>query len=219
MEGHHLEDSLKEALAGLQHYIDLQVRYNKLLFAKKTGEASAFFIFFLVLLGFVSFALLFLSFAFIEWYYANYGDRFTGRLIAGLFYVLLALIVLIFRKALIVNPVRRNIGNMFSREVDDQGVSVFKSKESLNKSLYKYKKKISKEEKDLKHTFNNLKNDFTLPKIIQNTARVTYQSFMTATNMARLSLNIAKSIKNKFRNSVHKNKKGRARPQIEEKSN
>lgn len=207
MESSRLEDSLKDALAGLQYYVDLQVKYNKLLFAKKTGEFTSYFITFLILLGIFSFALLFLSFAFVEWYAARYGDRLTGRLIVGVFYLVMGLVVFLFRKNLIKNPVRRFLGMMLSSETDEDGISAFKTKETLNKSIHKYKKAIKSQEKDLKDKFDKLGSDFSFPKIIQNAARATYQSFMTAKNMAKLSFYVMNGIKHKIGSIFFKKEK------------
>ena len=218
MESNRLEDSLKDTLAGLQYYVDLQVKYNKLLFAKKTGEFSSFFITFLLLTGIFSFALLFLSFAFVEWYTAHYGDRLTGRLIVGVFYLVVGLIVFLFRKSLIKKPVRRFLGMMLSTETDEDGISVFKTKATLNKSIHKYKKAIKTQEKDLKDKFDKLGSDFSFPKIIQNAARATYQSFMTAKNMARLSYFIMNSIKTKLGSVFFKKHKKEHQKKLEGKN-
>jgi len=198
MEKSRLEDSLKDALAGLHYYVDLQVKYNKLLFAKRTGEISSFFILAQILLVALSFSFLFLTLAFVEWYAQHVGDRLTGRLIAGAFYLLLAVIVFIFRKSLINRPVRRFMGSMFPEDLGEDGKSVFRSNIGLNKDIAKYKQEIKEQEKDLKEKFNNLEEFLSFPKLFQSAMQSTYQSLLTARNMAKLSYMIMGGIKSKM---------------------
>ena len=98
MESKNLDGSLKDTLVGLQHYVDLQIRYNKLLLAKRMGEISSIFVLFLLLLGIISFALFFLSFAFVDWFAANYSNRFYGHLIVFGFYFLIALLLFLLKE-------------------------------------------------------------------------------------------------------------------------
>ncbi len=198
MENTRLEDSLKDALAGLQYYVELQVKYNKLLFAKRTGEISSFLFLATILLVVFSFSLLFLTFAFVEWYAQHVGDRFTGRLIVGAFYLLLGIIIFIFRKGLINRPIRRFIGNMFPEELGEEGETVFKTNNALNRSVVKYKTAIKEQEKEMKEKLENLESFLSFPKLMQSAMQSTYNSFLTAKNMARLSFMIAGSIKNKM---------------------
>ncbi len=198
MENPRLEDSLKDTLAGLQYYVELQVKYNKLLFAKRMGEASSFFILVMLLLVVFSFSLVFLSLAFIEWYTLHVGDRLSGRLIVGGFYLLLGIIILIFRKGLIFNPVRRMMGSWFPEELSEEGKTVFKSNQALNKNIIKYKTAINEQEKDLKEKFNNLEDYLSFPNLLQSAFRSTYQSFITAKNMAKMSYLLMSGMKKAF---------------------
>ena len=212
-----LEDSLKDALAGLQYYIELQVKYNKLLFAKRSGEISSFLMLAAILLVVFSFALLFLTFAFIEWYAQHVGDRFTGRLIVGAFYLLLGIIIILFRKSLINRPVRRFMGNMFPEELGKDGESVFKTNEALNRSIVKYKEAVREQEKDLKEKFDNLEGFLSFPKLVQSAMQSTYQSMVTAKNMARLSYLIMSGIKNKMGSIFSRKHKKEPPKELEEK--
>ena len=198
MEKTRLEDSLKDALAGLQYYVELQVKYNKLLFAKRTGEFSSFFILAQILLVILSFSFLFLTLAFVEWYAQHVGDRFTGRLIVGAFYLLLGVIIFIFRKSLINRPIRRFMGSMFPEELGENGKSVFRSDIGLNKDLAKYKQKIREQEKEMKDKFDDLEEFLSFPKLFQSAVQSTYQSMLTAKNMAKLSYMIMNGVKSKM---------------------
>ncbi|NOX86407.1 MAG: phage holin family protein [Chlorobi bacterium] len=198
MENARFEDSLKDALAGLQYYVELQVKYNKLLFAKRTGEISAFFILIMLLLVVFSFSFLFLTLAFVEWYAQHVGDRFSGRLIVGAFYLLLGIIVLIFRKSLIYGPVRKFMGSLFPEELSEEGKSVFHTNQALNKDIIKHKKAIKEQEKDLKEKFEHLEDFLSFPNLMQNAVRSAYQSFLTAKNMAKLSYLMMNGMKKAF---------------------
>ena len=196
MESKNLDGSLKDTLVGLQHYVDLQIRYNKLLLAKRMGEIFSIFILFLLLLGMFSFALFFLSFAFVDWYAANYGNRFYGHLIVFGFYFVLALLLLLLREPLIFGPIRKLIANIFATEQDDGGnKKVFRSKEAIDLLLNNYRETIKEEEKELKEKFEKLGKVFTIPNVIQSAGRGIYRSFVTTSTMARLTYQLVKRIK------------------------
>jgi len=109
-----LNEFLKETFQELKDYFDLQLRYNKLIMAKKTGEISSFFVLLMILGFFGAFFLLAASFGFVWWYSRNDpSQRWTGFLIVAGFYLIAALLVYLFREKVIYKPMRRLTSNKF----------------------------------------------------------------------------------------------------------
>ena len=219
MDKVNLDDLMKAALVELQEYLDLQIRYNKVLLAKRLGEISSYFTLFLLLLGVTGFIFIFLSFAFVEWFNTIYDDSYYGHLIVAGFYIFLALLLLLFRKQLIFNPIRSLLGGILigeeSNHIED-AVS-FKTKEGLNINLKKYKKAIDKKEKKLRERFEKLGDQFTVSNIIQTVAMNAYNSFITTSNIAKAAYNLIKRITGKKKRKVKKKQRDGS-PEIEENS-
>jgi len=216
MDSKNLDGSLKDALMSLQHYVDLQVRYNKLLLAKRMGEVSSIFVLFMLLLGIFSFALLFLTFAFVDWYAANYGSRSVANIIAFLAYLIIALIIIFLREPLIFGPIRKLFTRMFTND-DDNGekVKIFRSKQAINLQLKNYKEMLHDEEAELKEKFEKLGAVFTLPNVIQSVGKGFYRSFVTTSNIAKITYKIVRRIKSNINRKKEKKRKENP-PQLEE---
>lgn len=213
MESKNLDGSLKDTLVSLQYYVDLQIRYNKLLLTKRMGEISSIFALFLLLLGIFSFALFFLSFAFVDWYAANYGNRFYGHLIVFGFYFLIALLLFLLKEPLIFGPIRKLFAGIFTGEEDNgDNRKVLHSKEAIDLLLRNYRETIKEEEADLKEMFEKLGKVFTLPNVIQSAGMSIYKSFVTTSNMARFTYNLVKMIKSSL--SKKKEKKREVEPPL-----
>lgn len=190
---------LINALEGIRLYVNQLVAYNKLLLSKKMTELSARLVLFLLIFGISGLVLLFLSFAFANWYAFNYGELYVGYLILVGFYFLLATIIFVFRQALIFTPIRRITGAiLFSDDEDSEDlVTAFNSVASLNNELKKAVDNLSQEEEDLKLKFEELNGLYTLPNIVQHFARNAFQSILTTSNVARVTYFIAQKLKGK----------------------
>lgn len=200
---------------GLQHYIDLQVRYNKLLLAKRMGEVSSVFVLFLLLLGAFSFGLLFLTYAFVDWYAANFGSRSVGNLIVFGIYLLIALIIFFFREPLIFSPIRRLFTRIFAGDDDNDPATGLRSKQAINLQLKNYREMLDEEEADLKTKFESLGAAFTLPNIIQSVGKSFYKTYVTTSNIARLTYTLVQKIKSNISHKKQKKKKEEP-PRLEE---
>lgn len=213
MDSKNLESSLKEALVSLQHYLDLQVRYNKLLIAKQLGEISSVFALFMILLIIFSFAIFFLSFWFVDWFAANVGPRYYGNLIVFGFYALIGISLIIFREPIIFRPIRKMFASSFAG--DEETGTIYDSKESIIRQLLNYKETIKEEEEDLKEKFEDLNNAFTITNILQSISKSFYKTFMTTSNFAKAGFFLVQKIKSRL--SKSKSKKSRKKPpQIED---
>lgn len=217
MDSKNIDGSLKNSLMGLQHYVDLQIRYNKLLLGKRMGEIAAIFTLIIILSIFFSFAVLFLSFFFVDWYAEHIGSRYIGNIIVFGFYLLIGIIILIFREPLIIGPIRKMFANNFSAK-DGEEVSTFRSKEAIDLQLKNYRETIKEEEEHLKESFEKLGQSFTLANIIQSAGRSIYNSFVTTTNIARLTYNLVSRLKGKV-SKKKKRKKKKEPPLLDEENN
>lgn len=200
MDKANLDDSLKLALVELKQYLELLFKYNKLLLAKKMGELSSFFILFLLLLGISSFFLLFISLAFADWFSYRFQLPYLGNLIIAGFYLLVILFLVLFRKSLIFNPLRKLFGDIFFEEDEAEEVAmqeVFASKEVLNLQIKSYRSVIREQEEKLNKEFTDLGEVLTFTNIIQTLFRKAYQSIFTTTNVARAAYHLAKRITSK----------------------
>ena len=192
MESGNFENSLKQALVGLKHYVDLQVKYQKLILTKRLSELSSMFALFLLLLGVSGFILLFLSFSFVEWY-TSFGERLHGFLLVSLFYIVIGLVLIVFRQQLIFSPLRKMFGNIFLGDDADPITSAsYKTKESLELQIANYKDILENEEDDLKEKFQKAGKTFTIVNIVQGMAKSVYKTFVTTSNIARTAYNIVK---------------------------
>ena len=214
MDKVNLDDSLRSVLVELQEYLNLQLKYNKMLLAKRMGEIISYLALFLIAIGISGFVLIFLSFAFVTWFNAQYGVLYTGHLIVAGFYMLLILALIIFRKQLIFNPIRKLFGNIMFNEDDDhvEYEEAFKTSQSLVIRIRKYKKLLKKKEEKIGKSFESLSSQFTLSNIFQTVVRNAYNSFVTTSNIARAAYNIVKkftsSKKKRLKRSKVKNRSG-----------
>ena len=143
-----IQDTFKE----FKDYIDLQIRYNKLIAAKKTGEISSFLALFVIVAILGAFFLLMASLGFVWWYSRNNpADRYEGFLIVMAFYFLFGLVIYLFREKLIYKPLKRVSTRVFFDE--DKPVFKQKIKKAINES--------GKEEIILKETILDLSDPAT----------------------------------------------------------
>lgn len=217
MDKVNLEDSLKAAFVELQEYLDLQLKYNKLLLAKKMGDIFSYLALFVLVIGISGFLLIFLSFAFVTWYNQVTGSLYGGHLIVSAAYLTLALIIIIFRKGLIFNPLRKLFGQvMFGDDVEAKVYEeVFKSNNNLNQRIYKLKKAIKKKGEKIGSHYEGLSQQFTFANVVQSIVKNAYSSFVTTSNIAQAVYSLVKRI-TKRKKKKSRDKRKHQRPEIEE---
>ncbi len=210
MESGNFENSLKQALVGLKHYVDLQVKYQKLILTKRLSELSSMFALFLLLLGVSGFILLFLSFSFVEWY-TSFGERLHGFLLVSLFYIVIGLVLIVFRQQLIFSPLRKMFGNIFLGDDADPITSAsYKTKESLELQIANYKDILENEEDDLKEKFQKAGKTFTIVNVVQGMAKSVYQTFVTTSNIARMTYSLVNKLRGGSKKKRRKRDKGKS---------
>lgn len=210
MDQHDFSAPLKRVTEGITSYINQQIRYNKVLLANKMGEASSYLILFSILMVFASFILFFLSFAFVWWYSIHFGDHFEGYLILAAFYLLLGILVYLFRNTLIFNPLRKLGGQMlFSKEEasDEKILKAFGNKESLEKELLQLKMEVVKQEAGLKSEIEHLGEAYSLSNISSRLMKNLYDSFVTTKNIASISYLLVQKLRDYSSKKKTKKKK------------
>ena len=111
-----LTENLAELKTLAKSYIDSYITLWKLQFLEKLSRIGTFLVSAVIMIMIFSFALFFATFAFSYWYGKNYGNFAEGFLISTAFYLLLAILVYIFRKRLIANPVIKAISSILFKE-------------------------------------------------------------------------------------------------------
>jgi hypothetical protein len=198
MEKEDFGEPLRDAIEGIKSYVAQQVAYNKLVLSKKLTELSGRLVLLLIIFGISGLILLFLSFAFANWYAYNYGELYIGYLILVAFYFLLAAIIYTLRGPFIFNPIRSITGKILFSEDDDHEVDVtFNSVENLNIQIKRSRETLKQEEENLREVLDELSQKFTLSNIVQQFAKSTYDSILTTSNVAKITYFIFQKLKRK----------------------
>ncbi len=167
MEKQSLKQPIRETIEELKEYFEIQFKYQKMIAAKKTSKISSFSALFLILFALFSSFLLFLSFAFVSWF--AHGDvkrMYHGYLIITAFYALMAIVFIVFRKQLLVNPIRKFLTDLFfEEEKTDDTEEIFtkinlRDEESFNMMLVEEKEKIKAKEEVLQEKFKEVEDNF-----------------------------------------------------------
>jgi hypothetical protein len=201
MENIELGSMLKDSFGSLQRYIDLQLKYNKLILTQKMSEILSLIVLFIILLGLSGFILIFLSFAFVNWYGEHFGSILHGYLWVTLFYGVAAMLIYLLRKPLLFGPLRIVFGNILFREETNSGEdSPFKTKEELNINIAKCKVELRNETEELKAKIEFLGDNLTITNILINTGKSLFNSYVTTANIVKVSAQIlGKILKKKKR--------------------
>lgn len=196
MENEDLSRVLVEALEGIKAYFIQQITYNKLLLSKKMTALSAKLILYVILLFVGSFILLFLSFAFANWYAVRFGEIYFGYLILSAFYLLLGIVLLVFRKPLFFQPLRKQIGDMFFSDDDDSGIDLntFTSASNLDIEIQKAQVALELKEEALKEHFDEVGRQYSLPNLVEHFVKNAVQSIATVANIAKISYKLVRKL-------------------------
>ena len=104
MEDNSISAQLKKIFDQIKDYFDLSVGFLKLTVAEYLIRFFSSLVLWMVIFLFLFFVLVFGSFAFAYWFGELTGRWSLGFLIVSGFYVLLAALIFVFKKALIVRP-------------------------------------------------------------------------------------------------------------------
>ena len=204
MENQDLKQPVKETIADLKDYLDLQINYQKMMAAKKTSKLSSFSALFLILFILIASLLFFLSFAFVLWYAGDDNAKMSqGYLIVAGFYGLLAFIVIIFRKQLLVNPIHAYLTDLFF-DKDNSNITRslstnvnLKDEEAFEKILEEEKEKIKEMETVLQYRFKEVEKNFSVANLLKIAGSSLVNTYLTTATVARLAFKAVGGLKRK----------------------
>ena len=204
MEDHSLKQPIRETIVELKEYLDLQIKYQKMVAAKKTSKISSFSALFLILFALSSSFLLFLSFAFVWWFSDGDTTRmYEGYLIVTGFYAILAVIFIVFRKPLLVNPIRKFLTDLFFEEVEaEEGEEIFtrvnlRDEESFNVMLLEQKENIKEKEEILQGKFKEVEDNFSFVNFAKMAVGSIMNSYVTTATVAKLAFKAIGGLKHR----------------------
>ncbi len=104
MKKNALSDNLAEITAAVKSYINTRIELLKLTMLQKITKAGTFMLTFVSVVVALFSILIFLMFAFSFWYGEKTGSLSQGFLISAGIFLLISIVILIFRKALFSKP-------------------------------------------------------------------------------------------------------------------
>ena len=207
MEQQHLNTPIRESIGELKEYLDLQIRYQKLMAAKKTSKISSFSALAFIMISLIFSLLLFLSFAFVWWYSGDDPRKmYEGYLIVGAFYVFIILLIIIFRKQFFYAPIRKYIFNVFFSNSHDEQLADANlvNESSFEKTVQSEKTKIKEKELTIQQKFKEVEQEFTFVNLAKMAMGTVMNSYMTTTTIAKLVFKTVSNLKHRKNRRIKK---------------
>ncbi len=111
-----LTKNISEIFDLAQSFLLAKVDLWRLLLLEKLSKAGSYFLGSLILITIFAFCLMFLSFAFAFWYADKHGSLATSFILVAGFYLLLGILIFIFRKTIIARPIIKNLSEIIFEE-------------------------------------------------------------------------------------------------------
>lgn len=188
----------------LKKYVDLQLEYNKVAYRKKSAEMAGQMILLSMLFGIFVFVVMFLSFAFVNWYAAQGGTRMAGFLWVTAFYLLIALIIYAFREPLIFSTLRKILGKHLSSMQEKQFIAgaSFADEKMTDKYLEHLKDNNRKQESTIQQQLKTVNEAFNMINITKALIHSGIQAFVTTRNVVQAAYQLTRRIKTKKRKKL-----------------
>lgn len=195
---------IKVLVDELKTYVDIQLEYNKVAYRKKSAELLGQLTVFMMLFGIFVFIVMFLSFAFVNWYALQGGTRVAGFLIVTGFYLFMALILYAFREPLIFSTIRKILGKNLSSTKEKQflGGTSFSNQKMTDKYLEQLKDNNRKQENSIRQQYDTVQDAFNMVNIAKAMINSGIQAFVTTSNIIRTAFQLARRIKSKNRKKI-----------------
>ena len=162
-----LENPINELPNQIKESINAKIDLYSLFLTKKLSRLVPLFVLGLVL-GFIFlFLTLFLSHAFIAWYEDYIGRASTAALIVSAFYLILGVIIFIFRKPLLYIPIQKGIvGELSFKDIHPSTeIGKISCMEDLNTALENAQIKSEQADSELGFTIEESKEYFSFDSI------------------------------------------------------
>ena len=117
MEKDKFNKTFKRTIDDIKEYINLKTELYALILIERFSRIFSKFLAVIIFFFLLFFVLLFLSLAFVHWFAALTGELIAGYLIVGLLYLLIGLLVYLFRRKLFLNPMLKGFTEeLFEKE-------------------------------------------------------------------------------------------------------
>jgi len=199
MKGNQIGSAFQDSFESLKSYIDIQVKYNKLVLTQKLGDITSYFALLFIVTALAGGLLLFLSFAFVYWFAKTTDlDVYIGYLIIAGFYLVLIGLIINYKERLLFSPIRNLLGSiLFENEMQRSAVNSFKNKETVTKMIKELDHQIHQHQEVLTSKFQVLQESLTLANISQQLFQNIYSKVVTSGNVARIAFLLIKRLKQK----------------------
>ncbi len=199
MKGNQIGSAFQDSFESLKSYIDIQVKYNKLVLTQKLGDITSYFALLFIVTALAGGLLLFLSFAFVYWFAKTTDlDVYIGYLIVAGFYLVLIGLIVNYKERLLFSPIRNLLGSiLFENEMPGSAVNSFRNKESMTKMIKELGHQIHQHQEELTSKFHVLQESLTLANISQQLFQNVYSKIVTTSNVARIAFLLIKRLKQK----------------------
>ncbi len=118
MDARKISDDFSSLSGNVKGYIRLKLELYKLMVAEGVAQLLSSIMISLVVLLLSIFFLFFLALAFVYWYGEVVGHMYVGALIVTAFYLVISVIVFIFRDKLFIDPLITKLTSLMDEEED-----------------------------------------------------------------------------------------------------
>jgi hypothetical protein len=120
METPKFSESVNTLSDHLKEYINLRVDLVKLILVEKLSRLTSLMLLFIIFLILLMFAAVFLGLAFVLWYGNNIGPMWAGALIVVGVLLLKGIVLFLFRKKFLLNPVITQLSKIILEDADHE---------------------------------------------------------------------------------------------------
>ncbi len=118
MDQEKMEKNLSKTIENIKQYVNLKTELYSLIIIERTAKVLSRVILLLIVTMLMFFFLLFLSFAFVQWFGYATGSESVGYVIIAAFYLLIGVVIFRLRKRLFLDPLLRGITEIFAEDED-----------------------------------------------------------------------------------------------------
>lgn len=148
----------------MKSYVNLRIDITLLAISNKMSHAAAYFVF-AIIIGFIAlFVSLFLSLSLSEWLADVLNMPGMGNLIVSLIYIILGIIIFIYRKPLILEPISKNIGSLVDMSDINSDSSIDEDR-GLEGTLEHLKHKLEDTESSFDQNMADIKDYYSFEQL------------------------------------------------------
>ena len=148
----------------LKNYINLKIDVVLLRISKKMSNAAAYLVFAFIM-GFIAlFISLFLSLSLSTWLADVLNMPGMGNLIVSIIYIILAIIIYIFREQIILGPVKRVMTSSMDFSDMHNGSSIAKG-EDIEESIIRTKSELIDSEESIDENISDIKEYYSFEQL------------------------------------------------------